>query len=198
MLRIKYQLPIVSTGAILREELRLGTALGKAADAITRTGALLPDETVLSLIERWLTTNNGEFVFDGFPRTVNQARALDVLLASRKTPLALVIALEADLPTLQDRVARRLVCTQCRAIVSAGLHVKGVETPCPVCGGKLAKRADDTLETLQRRMAEYREKTEPLVDYYRERGLLKQVASMEKPELVFTSIAALVEEGKEV
>ncbi|HEX5176898.1 MAG TPA: nucleoside monophosphate kinase, partial [Chthoniobacteraceae bacterium] len=137
MLRNAYQLPIVSTGAILREEQRLGTQLGKEAAAITRTGGLLPDATILSLIRAWLAAHNSEFVFDGFPRTVNQARSLDALLAERGTPLELVIALEADLPTLQERVTRRLVCTQCRAVVSTGLHVDDVSAPCPVCGGTL-------------------------------------------------------------
>jgi adenylate kinase len=193
MLRKNYQLPIVSTGAILREELRLGTELGKKADAITRTGVLLPDETVLSLIRRWLELNDGQFVFDGFPRTVNQACALDTVLAARQTPLDLVIALEADLDTLQERVQRRLVCPKCRAIVSAGLHVSGAGAPCPVCGEPLTKRADDTLETLNRRIDEYREKTEPLVDYYLERGLLTKIASTEKPEHVFTRIVEVVE-----
>jgi adenylate kinase len=193
MLRNAYQLPIVSTGAILREEQRLGTELGKEAEAITRRGGLLPDATILSLIRTWLAAHNNEFVFDGFPRTVNQARSLDVLLAERGTPLELVIALEADLPTLEERVTRRLVCTQCRAIVSAGLHVEDSSAPCPVCGGTLVRRTDDTLETLSRRMEEYHEKTEPLVGYYLERGVLTKVASMEKPEQVFAHIAPLIE-----
>jgi adenylate kinase len=193
MLKQKYQLPIVSTGAILREEQRRGTAVGRAADAITRSGGLLPDPTILSLVQTWLAANNGEFVFDGFPRTVNQARSFDTLLEERGTPLELVIALEADLPTLQDRVTRRLVCTQCRAIVRTGLHVADITTPCPVCGGTLVRRADDTIETLTHRMVEYHEKTEPLVGYYLERGLLRKVPSMEKPEQVFARIAPLIE-----
>jgi len=194
MLNKKYRLPIVSTGAILREEQRLGTALGKEADAITRRGGLLPDTTVFSLIRTWLAAHNSEFVFDGFPRTLNQARSLDALLEERRTPLELVIALEADLPTLQERVTRRLVCTECRAIVSTGLHVEDISTPCPICGGPLVRRADDTIETLNHRMQEYREKTEPLVGYYLDRGVLTKIPSMEKPERVFAQIAPLIEE----
>jgi adenylate kinase len=131
MLNKKYRLPIVSTGAILREEERLGTALGKEADAITRRGGLLPDTTVLSLIRTWLAAHDSEFVFDGFPRTLNQARSLDALLEERRTPLELVIALEADLPTLQERVTRRLVCTKCRAIVSTRPARRGHQHPVP-------------------------------------------------------------------
>jgi adenylate kinase len=146
------------------------------------------------LVKRWLEQYDGQFIFDGFPRTVGQAEALDQILQGRGTSLDLVIALEAKLSTLQDRVKNRLICTKCGQIVSLGLHVPTADTPCPMCGGKLSKRSDDTSETLQRRMVEYEQKTQPLIAFYKERGLLHRVDTTPKPERVFDSIAKIVED----
>ena len=113
------------------------------------------------------------------------------LLDARKTPLDLVLLLEATLETLRGRVLNRLVCLKCGEIVSLGLHVPNVSAPCPKCGGQLGKRSDDTAETLTRRMREYKEKTEPLLGFYEEQCLLCRVDSADTPERVFASIARI-------
>ena len=192
MISSRYGYPVASPGSMLRREKQSGTDLGVAAEKLTARGDLLPDTTIVELVCRWLA-DRSEFVFDGFPRTVGQAKALDQLLDARQTALDLVIALEATLETLRARVSNRLVCLNCGEIVSLHLHVPNVSAPCPKCGGKLGKRSDDTPETLTRRMREYKDKTEPLLGFYEEQCLLCRVDSVDTPERVFASIAHFIE-----
>lgn len=178
---------------MLREEKRAGTPLGIEADKMTSQGQLLPDATIVDLVRHWLDRNDSQFIFDGFPRTIGQAKALDEMLAQRGTSLDVAILLEADLATLQGRIQHRLICRGCGHIASESVHVSDAQGPCPRCGGEMGRRSDDTLETFERRMAEYREKTEPLIGHYENGGLLRRVNTMDKPELVFASIATLLE-----
>jgi adenylate kinase len=193
LIQAAYSVPVTSPGAIFREEKQKGTPLGLRADELTSRGALLPDEMVVDVVKVWLAENNGAFLFDGFPRTVGQAEALAALLEQRDTPLEAVLLLEADIDTLRRRVQQRLVCQQCGGIVSEGLHVTNASDQCPKCGGTLSRRADDTLETLERRMEQYSAKTMALVGYYESRGLLYRIDSTRAPEAVFKSIAAVLE-----
>ena len=193
MITAKYGIPSASPGAMFREEMASGTELGIAADQLTQRGKLVPDEMVVQVVGAWLRTHDGEFIFDGFPRSLGQADALASLLAERKTPLEVALFLEADYETIASRVESRLVCSKCRTNLSLGLHVANAESPCPKCGGKLIRRGDDNVETLQLRIHEYKEKTEPLVAHYRQLGLLRTVDSTRTPELVFASIADILE-----
>jgi adenylate kinase len=193
LMKARFQLPIASPGAMFREQKRLGTELGLEADRLTSRGSLVPDELVVRLVEAWLEVHDGGFIFDGFPRSLGQADALEELLTRRGTPLDAAISLETTLETLQARVASRLVCLSCGHIVAAGLQVSTSDVPCPECGGKLGRRSDDTPEVLTRRMEEYREKSEPLLDYYEKRNLLHRVESSGRPEAVFASICAILE-----
>jgi adenylate kinase len=193
MIRSRYGIPTASPGAILREESRAGTDLGMAAEALTRHGKLVPDTMVLQVVEHWLEKINDGFVFDGVPRTLGQAEGLELLLEKRHLSLEVVIALEADLPTLQRRVANRLVCQSCGQSFSVGLHVASAESHCPSCQGPLLRRGDDTLETLEFRMREYLEKTAPLIGFYEKRGLLHRVNSETTPESVFAAIVKILE-----
>ncbi len=178
---------------MLREHSQRGTELGKAADALTARGQLVPDALITALVEEWLTGHGDGFVFDGFPRTVPQAEALEALLARRGTPLQAVLFFNVPFEEIRNRVLNRVNCRQCGRIFKVGLHVASTEAPCPVCEGPLCRRADDTLEVLERRMAEYREKTEPLVDFYRKRGLLFELKGGPRPETVFAEISSILE-----
>lgn len=189
----RYGIPVASPGAMLRRERKAGTELGLKAEQLTSQGQLLPDPIIVDLVSAWLRDCDHQFVFDGFPRSIGQAVALEELLASKGTPLDVVIALEADLSTLQSRVLNRLMCQRCGEIFSIGLHVKTEADPCPKCGGPLGRRSDDSLETLSARMVEYREKTEPLLEYYTERKLLQRVDSGRLPEAVFLSVSQILE-----
>lgn len=193
LIREKYGIETPSVGAILRELQVAKTDLGMRAAKYTNAGLLVPDEIIIEVVQSWLEKHDGAFVFDGFPRTTGQAEALEILLAKRGTPLDLAFSFEVDFATIQDRVCRRMVCGQCGSIVSVGLHVTSALSLCPRCGGTLERRGDDTLETLMRRMQEYREKSEPLVSYYEARGILRRIPGEAMPESVFASVSAELE-----
>jgi adenylate kinase len=193
LIQAKYQIPVTSPGAILREEKKAGTPLGRQADELTREGKLLPDSIIVGLVERWLVQQHDGFVFDGFPRTLGQAAALDDLLAKKQSELDVVISLDADRDVLEDRVLHRVMCSECGAIFRIGQHVASLADPCPICGGSLTKRRDDTIEVFSARFAEYTAKTFPLLNYYAGRQLLHRVSSASTPELVFSQVSAILE-----
>src|SRR5207302_231700 len=171
MIRAKYKIETPSVGAILREQAAARTEIGLAAESFTRDGRLVPDEMIVAVVETWLANHDGDFVFDGFPRTVGQAETLEVLLNKRLTPLELAISLDVGIDSIQDRVSRRMICGGCSLIVSIGWHVETADSPCPRCGAALHRRKDDTIDALEQRMIEYREKSEPLISFYAERGI---------------------------
>lgn len=193
MITARYGIDATSPGSILRQEKEAGTELGREAASYTSRGLLAPDALVLAVIRAWLDRRDGGFIFDGFPRTIAQADALEKLLDARATSLDVVLSLEVPLEIIRERVQRRLICQNCRLIVSVGWQVAEADTPCPRCGGVLEHRADDTLETLEERMREFHEKSEPLVDYYAERGLLARIDSARAPEIVFADIREVLE-----
>lgn len=192
MINRKYGIPTVSPGALLREEKRKGTQLGIEADRITSQGRLAPDVMIVEIVRSWMESGRTSFVFDGFPRSIGQAEAFDSLLHSSGEKIDAVIALEADLPTLSKRIASRLVCQGCGAVFGIGLHVRNALQPCAACGGLLGRRSDDTEEILKTRLQEFREKSEPLVEYYRSKGVLHQVNATAAPEGVFDSIQRIL------
>lgn len=154
---------------------------------------LAPDRLVNAVVERWLSRQSSAFVFDGYPRSLSQACALETMLADRNKPLEAVLLLEADLPIIRERVSRRMTCERCGRIFSVGLHVSDGGVPCPACGGRLTKRSDDTLETLEFRMAEYANKTAPLIDHFDAEGLLHHLDAAQSPETVFSSVSRILE-----
>ena len=194
MIRTRYGIPVTSPGAMLREEKKAGTPLGIEADKLTRTGKLLPDSIVNQVVEGWLASQGHRFIFDGYPRSLGQAEALETMLQERSAPLTAVLALEASVETLQQRVANRMVCTDCGNIVALGWQVQSAKEDCPRCGGALVRRTDDTPETLGRRLTEYTQKTEPLLAFYEERKLLYRVESAHSAEVVFERIVSILEE----
>ncbi|MDQ3623060.1 MAG: nucleoside monophosphate kinase [Verrucomicrobiota bacterium] len=194
MISATFQIPTASPGAMFREEKRAGTSFGLETDRLTSRGLLVPDEIVCGVVRSWLEKHDGEFVFDGFPRSAGQADSLEATLAERHTPLQVVFSLEADRATLEHRVLNRLVCSVCRTNVSIGMHVPDPGAPCPKCGGELIRRSDDTAETLALRMREYAEKTRSLIAYYRERHLLRAIDAARPPEVVFAALSAILAE----
>ena len=182
---------VVSVGEVLRAEIAAGTPLGIEAAQYMDHGSLVPDRVALASIESWLDANQAAFVFDGFPRTLGQAEALDAVLARRKVPLTAVLWLELSHEMIGQRVSRRLVCGNCGRSFQLGLHVGSREAACPVCGGKLVCRVDDDPATLARRMEQYREHTEPVAHYYELRGLLRRIEGDGTPDEVFARIEAV-------
>lgn len=164
----------VSPGAILREE----------SPDVASDGILLGDDVINSLVGKWIDRQAGNsFVFDGYPRTMGQGKALDTTLAERKATLDMVVLLEADEATLKDRVEKRAGCRRCGKILSFGRNQKS----CP-CGGDLFRRSDDTVEVLEKRLSEYSEKTEPLIGYYEDKGLLQRFDATQPADAVYETV----------
>src|SRR5947209_2736981 len=197
MITRQFGIPVTSPGAILRREKDLGTPLGLETAEITQRGGLVSDEIIVKLIEDWLRLHGSHgFVFDGFPRTLPQAQSLDEILARLGTQLDLAIWLEVSEETVRDRIGSRLQCRSCGFTTSSG-SAKFSERPvCPYCDGPLVRRNDDDFTVLQKRLGEYKSKTQPLADFYAKAGLLHHIEGNRDRELVFADVSRLIE-GKD-
>lgn len=168
----------ISTGDILREEMKAGTPLGQDVKKFVESGALVPDEVVTKLIENRLTDTtklrNG-YMLDGFPRTRTQAEDLDKICARIKNPLDYAIYFEATLPVIVQRLTGRRVCKKCGALYHAVNRKPKKDGICDQCGGALYQRPDDNEGTIKKRMEVYLESTAPIIDYYQAQGKLIKV-----------------------
>ena len=174
---------------MLRKEIASGSTVGREAGSYMDHGRLVPDRVAVAAVEAWLGDGAGEsFVFDGFPRTVGQAQALEEVLARHHAPLTAVLWLELDEAAIAHRVSRRVTCADCGRSFQVGWHVGGREDACPVCGGKLTVRKDDDPATLVSRMEQYRLHTEPVKEFYETRKLLRIIDAGRTPEDVFAEI----------
>jgi len=179
----------ISTGDILRAEVKKETELGKKAAAIMKTGALLPDELVAGMVKARLAQpdcRNG-FILDGFPRTVNQAKLLDSAFAELGMNFDAIVAFQVAKETLIRRLTSRLVCRACGAVYNRIGKPPKKDNVCDSCGGEVYQRADDSLETAQKRLAVYEEETAPVIDYYRASGkvidFVSEDSNVSYPEL---------------
>jgi adenylate kinase len=191
-LRKDFNLPYYSTGIILREAVENESELGKKAKEYMDAGDLVPDELICDVIAERFDSGEADdgFLLDGFPRTVGQAEMLDALLDSRGRELTAVLLIEAP----DDEVVRRL---SGRRTCAKGQHVYHVEFDPPkhegVCdqdGSRLIQRDDDKPETVRKRLSVYHEQTEPLVDWYDEKGLLRRFEGTRSPDEVHDRIRA--------
>lgn len=158
----------VSTGDLLRSAAAAGTPLGKRAESTMRAGELVPDDVILGIVDEAIDQEacaEGA-VFDGFPRTIEQARGLGKLLGRRGDELDRVIVLEVPEEEVVRRLSGRRVCKSCEKLYHIGFNPPRQEGRCDVCGGDLVQRPDDQPETIRRRLAVYREETEPVRAYY--------------------------------
>ena len=169
-----FGIPHVSTGAIVRDERAKGTPIGIEADSYVSRGLLFPDELALRFVGQWLGIHS-RFIFDGFPRTIGQAVALNSLLESKEIEIQTVYLLELPDDVVRIRMLGRLTCKNCGSVFSEKFHKLSVDEACPKCDGILARRQDDTIEALDQRLSQYHEFTKPITDYYEAAGLLKKV-----------------------
>ena len=186
-----YGIPTISTGNIIREEVRNGTELGKQVQKYSESGQLVPDEVVVAMMEHRLAQADCQkgFILDGFPRTVPQAQALDQMGCA----IDKVVDLEVPDQAIQERMTGRRVCSKC----GASYHVKNnppkVQGVCDKCGGELVVRKDDKPETVLERLKVYHAQTKPLEDYYRERGNLVEIAGLGEVDEIFARICTALE-----
>jgi adenylate kinase len=185
----------LSTGDMLRAAVKSGSPLGQKAKDIMEAGQLVPDELMVRLIEDRIAQPDCAkgFILDGFPRTDAQAEALDKMLAKTGRKLDRVIEMEVDEKALTERIVGRYTCAVC----GAGYHDKfkrpRVEGVCDVCGSKeFTRRKDDNAETMKTRMTAYRAQTEPLLPYYRAKGILRTVDGMAAMDEVYRQIRAVL------
>lgn len=184
-----YQLPQISTGDMLRSAQRDGDELGQLVKASLDAGNLVSDEIILALIEQRLQnddTNNGA-IFDGFPRTLEQAQALDGL---KGVTIDHVISIEVPENDLIRRLTGRRTCRSCGSMFHIDFKPSEKEGVCDQCGGELYQRSDDNETSIRRRLTVYRESTAPLVDYYAEQGNLRQISGVGQPDEVAKRISS--------
>ncbi len=181
----------ISTGDLLRDELARGTELGKLAKSYMESGELVPDEVVARMVAAKLSKNRGA-VLDGFPRTVNQAEILQTLLAERNVGVTAVVEMQVADETVVRRLSSRYICSVCQTPYNLTTNPPKVEGVCDRCGGRLYQREDDRPETVMRRLRVYREQTEPVVEYYRRKGVLVSVEAEGPVEEVTEKILSVL------
>ena len=190
----KYQIPHISTGYIFRANIKNGTELGKKAKEYMDQGALVPDELTCDLVMDRIKQDdckNG-FVLDGFPRTIPQAEALDNALKGIGEKMDYAIDVDVPDENIVNRMGGRRACLNCGAtyhVVSIPTKVEGI---CDRCGSEVVLRDDDKPETVQKRLTVYHEQTQPLIDYYKNQGILKSVDGTVPMESVFSAIVEIL------
>ncbi|HUL62646.1 MAG TPA: adenylate kinase [Methanocella sp.] len=173
----KFNVPHISTGDILRENVKKGTALGLKAKAYMDKGALVPDQLLNDLVRSRLEepdTKKG-FLLDGYPRTIPQARALDEIMDDLNRKLTAVLNIDVGTAALVKRLSGRRICRQCGASYHLAFNPPKVPGVCDACGGELYQRADDTEEAIKNRLAVYTKQTQPVLDYYKKKGVLVDI-----------------------
>jgi adenylate kinase len=191
-------LPQVSTGDLFRENLKNKTELGQLAKQYMDQGELVPDEVTVGMVRERLSrpdTANGA-IFDGFPRTIAQAEALEGLLAENSERVNVVPYIHVDRDLLLQRLSGRWTCPICGRVYHVLFNPPEQPGVCDVDGGELYQRDDDTEETQRRRIEVYFEQTAPLLDYYRDKGLLVQIDGEQSIEEVYQALSQVITEAQ--
>ncbi len=189
----KYNVCHISTGDIFRSEIGNQTELGMMAKSYMDKGLLVPDEVTNQMVKSYLENledkKNG-FLLDGYPRTIDQAKAFDALSAGSDLAIDTVIAMELDFSVLSGRITGRRLCRNCGEIYHMVTKPPKQEGVCDKCGGELYQRKDDTEESLKVRLDEYSRQTEPVLDFYEEKGLVKHIDADQPIEKVWQDVQA--------
>lgn len=188
-----YVVPHISTGDMLRAAVREGTELGRAAKEIMDAGGLVSDEIMIGVVDERLRKPDADsrgYILDGFPRTVAQAEALDGITAEK--PIHVVIDLDVPREIVVERISSRRVCQDCGTNYTASGQAPSPWI-CDVCGGDVQQRADDTPESVNRRLDLYQSQTAPLIEYYSSRGVLAVVNGVGHPDHVFKRLTDAIE-----
>jgi len=188
----RFGLALIATGDIFRWNMQEATELGIVARRFVDAGELVPDEVTIAMVLDAIDRAGDAFVLDGFPRNIPQAEALEKELAARGIPLSAAVALLVDEEVAVKRIAGRRTCANCQTPYNVFFSPPRVEGVCDVCGGPLIQRSDEDEEVVRRRLEVYRESTAPLLKFYSDRGLLREVeADGTESEVTEAIVAAL-------
>ena len=187
-----YQIPHISTGDMFRKAQKEGTALGLQAKSYMDQGQLVPDEVTIGIVRERLSEDDCKigFLLDGFPRTVQQADALDGILTDLGMSLDAVDDIQVNKDFLVERLTGRRVCKACGATYHVSFNAPKVENVCDKCGGELYQRNDDKIETVSNRLDVYAAQTAPLIEYYQSKGMIKSIDGSKSVEEVLADIQA--------
>ncbi len=194
LLREKLGFSHLSTGDLLRKHLKNETELGKKARVYMDAGELVPDEVVIGMVQDSLSDfpDNKDFVLDGFPRTRDQAIALDALLNDLNTEVGTCMFLDVETDVLKQRLVGRRVCKSCSTSYHVDFAPSKQEKVCDICQGEVVQRRDDSEEVIMERLIQYEKKTAPLKEYYKQKGILVVLKGENKPDVVFQDVLKIV------
>ena len=186
----EYDIPHISTGDMLRDNVRNNTELGNLAKSYMDAGNLVPDDVIIAMIEKRLQEDDCQkgYLLDGFPRTLVQAEAFEKIENKIGKPVECVIALEVGFDTLVERITGRRICPKCGAIYHIHNKPSKVEGICDVCGSELTQRKDDTVEQLTVRMDGYEKSTKPVIDFYDKGGIVSYIDASQETAAVFEKV----------
>ena len=188
-----YAIPQISTGDILRAAVKAGTPLGQEVSGVLESGGLVSDDLVNKLVEDRMKQDDAKKggLFDGFPRTLNQAEALDTILGD--DGIKLVINLDVSTELVTQRLSARRVCQECGSIYK-DTDIEAISGTCEKCGGDVIQRADDQPDSIRKRLDTYERDTAPLLSFYEARGLVVTINGDQEPDAVTAAIRQVVSE----
>lgn len=191
----KFGIPQISTGDMFRAAIGQGTELGKKAKACIDAGQLVPDEITIGIVKERLAQDDCKkgFLLDGFPRTTEQAEALETILKEIGQELTCALNIAVPKELLIERAIGRRMCRKCGASFHIQFNPSKVEGVCDECGGELYQRADDTRETMENRLSVYEASTQPLIDFYEAKGKCRAVDGDQAIDKVFDDIVKALE-----
>ena len=186
----EYHIPHVSTGDIFRANIKNETELGMKAKSYMDAGKLVPDELTIGMLLSRISEADcsGGYVLDGFPRTIPQAESLKKALAERGEKIDFAVDIEVPDENIVERMGGRRSCPKCGATYHIAFNPPKKENVCDECGTELTQRADDKPETVKSRLSVYHEQTQPLIDFYKKEGVLKEFDGTKSPKEVFADI----------
>ena len=190
----KYNIPHISTGDMFRTAIKEGTELGLKAKSFMDKGELVTDEVTIGIVRERLSKEDCQqgFLLDGFPRTVAQAEALENILSDLDRQINFVINIDVDKNILMERLTGRRICKSCGATYHLVFNPPAKEDVCDRCGGELYQRADDNAETVQNRLDVNLKQTQPLLDFYGDKGYLVNINGQQDINKVFEDIDVLL------
>jgi len=193
-LQLDFRLPFISTGEMLRENVKQGTELGMSAKAHMDSGGLVPDELIVAMAGERLDEEDAldGFILDGFPRTAAQAQSLDDQLAAHSRRVTAALLIDVPDEDVVKRISGRRVCVKSGHNYHVDFDPPKTEGVCDQDGSRLIQRDDDKPELVRQRLAVYHEKTAPLIDYYDERGVMRRIDGTRSPTEVHDHIRAVI------